>query len=437
MKELLKRLDDVSRRDFLANVAKTFLGVSLLPIGGAAMALGAPEQLRRAAKAKSIIYLFMEGGMSHLDTFDPKPDRKDIQGPVGAIDTNVAGIRVTEYLPQLAQQMDKLAVIRSMSHTQGNHEPGKYKLRTGYEEQSGIAHPALGAWITRLSERENPNLPAYIRVGGLGGHPASGFFDSKFAPLPISNPQQGLPNSRLPQHLTQERFDKNLKLAQQLNAGFQQRYQHKDVQAYGDYYADAVKMMSSEDLDAFDIRKESEAITNAYGKEHAFGQGVLLARRLVQRGVKFVEVDLNGWDTHIDNHKGVAAQSAVLDRVLSTLLQDLKSHGLLDSTLVVVATEFGRTPEIDEFRGRSHHPLAFTCLLAGGGIRGGQIIGKSDEKGDRVIEDKVSVHDFHATIATAMGLDLQQQFSPGVAGQKFGIVGRDSGERGQVLKALL
>lgn len=439
MKEILHRLDEVSRRDFVCKVAKTFLGVSLLPIGGAAAALNAPGDLLRQTKARRVIYLFMEGGMSHLDTFDPKPDLKDIQGPVGVIDTNVAGIRVTENVPLLAKRMDKLAVIRSMSHTQGNHEPGQYQVRTGFEHQTGITHPALGAWVAKHSEKLNPRLPQYVRMGGLGGHPGAGFFDVRYAPLPVAKPEDGLSNSQRLSGLTPERFTRNLKLAEQLDASFRQRYDQRDLRAYNDFYKDAVEMMSSEDLDAFDLKKETQQTRDAYGvgKDNGFGSGVLLARRLVERGVNFVEVDLGGWDTHVKNHEAVATASVSLDRTVSTLLQDLESRGLLQDTLVVLATEFGRSPEIDDALGRGHHPLAFTCLMAGGGIRGGQVIGKSDEKGSRVTEEKVSVLDFHATIAHQLGLDTSRYEAPFVGGQRFSLIGKDTGEKGKPIAGLI
>ncbi len=389
------------------------------------------------ATAKRVIYLFMEGGMSHIDTFDPKPDNKAVQGPVGVIGTNVDGIRVTSNLPKVAKQMDKIALIRNMSHTQGNHEPGQYKFRTGYENQAGIIHPALGAWATALGKRNNPNLPPYVRVGGLGGHPASGFMEVKYAPLPISNPESGLSNSARPEGLSEERFEQGLALSRALDEAYISRYSSKDVRAYGDFYNDAVTMMSSADLDAFDLKKEPEEMRAAYGGDR-FGQGVLLARRLVERGVNFVEVDLGGWDTHIDNHIGVAERSNILDQVLGTLLQDLSAKGMLEDTLVVMGTEFGRQAKIDKFKGRNHYPIAYTCLMAGGGVRGGQVIGETNEDGMEVVGDKVGVMDFNATIATALGLDTMKLFEPFKGAQKFSIIGKDTDpNKGKPIAGLL
>jgi hypothetical protein len=437
MNDSLLRFDEISRRQFAARIAKTFLGVSLLPVGGAAAAMANAPWLSPKAKARRVIYLFMEGGMSHIDTFDPKPGNKEAQGPVGAISTNVDGVRLTEYLPRLAKKMDRIAVIRSMSHTQGNHEPGQYNVRTGFEHQAGVIHPSVGAWVSKLMARQNPNLPQYVRMGDLARHPGSGFFEVRHAPLPVAKPEDGLSNSRPAEGVSEERFAKRLRLAERLDAEFRRRYDHKDVRAYSDFYSDAVRMMASEDLDAFDLRKEAKATREAYGEKDSFGQGVLLARRLVERGVQFAEVDLGGWDTHTDNHKGVSVRAEILDRVLSTLLDDLQTRGMMDDTLVVVATEFGRSPEIDQYLGRNHHPTAFTCLLAGGGIRGGQVVGKTSEDGGKVIEGKVSVLDFHATIAHQLGLDTKQYFAPSAGGQKFSIIGKDTGAKGAPIGAVI
>ncbi len=437
MKHLLNRLDEPSRRRFMKNIAKSFLGVSLMSQERLTAALAQASSAQKAT-AKRVIYLFMDGGMSHIDTFDPKPDNKPVQGPVGVVNTNVDGIRLTSNLPKVAKQMDKIALIRNMSHTQGNHEPGQYKFRTGYEHQAGIIHPALGAWTTALGKRNNPNLPPYVRLGGLGGHPASGFMEVKYAPLPISNPDSGLSNSSRPEGLSEERFKDGLALSRALDEAYISRYSSKDVRAYGDFYNDAVTMMSSSDLDAFDLKKEPAEIRAAYGEKDTFGKGVLLARRLVERGVNFVEVDLGGWDTHSDNHIGVAERCNVLDQVLSTLLQDLAAKGMLEDTLVVLGTEFGRQAKIDEFKGRNHYPIAYTCLMAGGGVRGGQVIGETNEDGMEIIGDKVGVMDFNATIATALGLDTTKLFEPFKGGQKFSIVGKDTDpNKGKPIPGLL
>jgi len=202
---------------------------------------------------------------------------------------------------------------------------------------------------------------------------------------------------------------RRLQRVQRMNKQFARQYNNKAVRAYGGMYDEAVKLMKSEDLKAFDISREPAAIRTAYGDDK-FAQGCLLARRLTEHGVRFVEVDYGGWDTHTDNFDRVAEKSVVLDQALAALLQDLADRGRLQRTLVVLATEFGRTPDIVEARnGRNHYPKAFTCLLCGGGIRGGQVYGKTDEEGREVVDDQVTVPDFNATIAYGLGLPLERE----------------------------
>jgi hypothetical protein len=436
MQSLLRKLDEPSRRDFITSAARAFLGVSLMPVGGAATALSAPAEARSKAKAKSIIYLFMQGGMSHVDTFDTKPGAPG-QGPTETIPTNADGIRISGYLPLLAGHGKKMAIIRSMSHTQGAHEQGVHKMRTGYERQPGLTYPALGSWIARLSGREmRDGLPPYLHLGGLDNHPGSGFLDARYGPVPVADPNAGLRNTRLVRGETRAGIGRRIALANQLDAAFVARYGTEETKAYADLYADAARLIESKALEAFDLRKEPDATRYAYGQD-GFGQGALLARRLVENGAQFVEVDLGGWDTHTNNHQAVSARAAVLDRTLSALLADLESRGLLESTLVALVSEFGRSPELDSNAGRNHHPIAFSTVLAGGGVRGGQVYGKTDETGQEVTEDKVSVHDFNATIAHLMGINSAAPIIAG-GGRELTLAGpRTSPTRGQPIQALL
>ena len=436
MHTILSKLDEPSRREFITYAARAFLGVSLIPVGGAATALAAAADTRGKAKAKSVIYLFMQGGMSHVDTFDTKPDSPG-QGPTKTITTNADGVRISGYLPGLAAHGNKMAIIRSMSHTQGAHEQGVHKVRTGYEKQPGLTYPALGSWIARLSGREmRDGLPPYLHVGSLGGHPGSGFLEAKYSPVPIENANAGLRNTHLVHGESLTAIRKRIDLANQLDTAFVQRFNTDDVKAYADLYADASRLIESKELEAFDLKKEPVKTRDAYGQD-GFGQGVLLARRLVEHGSQFVEVDLDGWDTHTNNHQGVAARAAVLDRAMSALFEDLEKRGLLDTTLVAVVSEFGRSPELDASAGRNHHPIAFSTVLAGGGIHGGQVYGSTDKTGREVAENKVTVHDFNATIAHLMGVDPAQSVSA-AGGRELTLSGpKTSATRGQPIKALV
>lgn len=401
---------DLSRRAFAARAAQTFLGVSAasatfaLPRPASLAAGAGASDLKQIATAKRVIYLYMSGGMSHLDTFDPKPGH-EVMGPTRAIATAADGVQFSEYLPRLAKQADKLAVIRSMASTQGAHKQGNYYMHTSYELRSSIRHPAMGAWLLKFQGKRNDTLPGSVMIGNDSNHPGAGFFESSFAPLMINDPASGLQNSTLRRGLTDERFDFHVGLAQKLDAGFAAKYDQRNVRAYTDMYADAIKLMRSRDLAAFDIAQEPTAIRDRYG-DNPFGQGCLLARRLVEHDVRFVEVTYGSWDTHNGNFVEVPEKAEVLDTAFAALLQDLEARGLLDDTLIVLATEFGRTPEINQNEGRDHHPQSFSCVMAGGGIRGGRVWGATDERGATVAEGKVLVPDLNATVAYALGLPL-------------------------------
>ncbi|MFO1482418.1 MAG: DUF1501 domain-containing protein [Verrucomicrobiaceae bacterium] len=402
--------NDLNRRAFVSGAAKTFLGVSAasqLPIRVIAAPGQGASPLKQAATARNVIYLYMTGGMSHLDTFDPKPGKDDIMGLTKVINTNVDGIRVSNNLPLVARQMDKLAVVRSMFSTQGAHEQGQYYQHTSFTLRSSIRHPSMGAWLEKFQGRGNPTLPGSVMIGNDSRHPGAGFFESRYSPLMINDPEGGINNVKTNSWFTEERFNDRLNVAKKLDRQFAETYNVKNVRAYADMYDDALKMMKSEELKAFDLSAESEALRDKYGSDR-FGQGCLLARRLVEHGVRFVEVSFGSWDTHNANFTRVPELCDELDAALSTLLEDLESRGLLQETLVVLATEFGRTPEINANDGRDHHAPGFTCLMAGGGVRGGQVYGSTDENGDKAAENPVSIPDFNATIAYALGLPLDQ-----------------------------
>ncbi|MEM7385654.1 MAG: DUF1501 domain-containing protein [Verrucomicrobiota bacterium] len=409
MNSILHKSDEFSRRQFMATTAKSLLGVGLAPTMLPGLAAGAAPTGRPSAR--KVIYLYMAGGMSHLDTFDPKPGTEE-QGPVEAIKTKADGVQISEYLPFLAKQMDKVALVRSLSSTQGAHEQGNYFMHSSYAMRGTIRHPGMGAWLEKLDGRTNRTLPASVRIGGGSRGGGAGWMESRFAPLVLGNPNEGLKNSQRRKGITEKEFIDRLELADAFDTEFHQKYEHKKVQAYKDIYDDAIRLMKSEDLKAFDLSKESDSLREFYG-DSSFGQGVLLARRLVEHDVRFVEVALGGWDTHSNNFNSVPQRAAVLDQALSALLVDLDRRGLLEETLVVVATEFGRTPRINQNDGRDHFPKAFSGLLAGGGIRGGQAYGQTDKSGSNVTENRVRVPDFNATIAYALGLPLEEEvFSP-------------------------
>lgn len=413
------KLDELSRRGFLATTAKSCFG---LTVGGAAAsffnqrAIADQVELDPAVlaagggKAQNVIYLFMSGGMTHIDTFDPKPNADaSIKGDVKAIHTNVDGIQLGHCLPKLAQQMDKVALIRSMNTTQGAHAQGRYFMRTGYTPRSSIVHPTPGAWTNRLKGAGTGDIPSYITVNCGSEHPGAGFLPTKYAPLPIGDASTGLSNSHRGRGVSEQEFHQQLNLRQQLDQEFDQKFAkgQKQVRAYNEAYTAAVKLMKSKDLEAFDLSKEGKDVHMLYGSER-FAKGVLLARRLVERGVRFVEVEFGGFDWHADNFGLMEEQIPVLDQALAALLKDLEIKGMLESTLVVLGTEFGRSPKINSNAGRNHYPKAFSTMMAGGGIKGGQVFGATDATGASVTKDKVNAQDFNATIAHALGVKYDQ-----------------------------
>jgi hypothetical protein len=410
LRHLIRSTDAPTRRTFLSGMASSLLGV------GAAAAFG-PRALAQAlqqpqdpaapfvlgrASAKHVIYLFMRGGMSHIDTFDPKPG-KVTQGPSEAIATRADGVQLGGYFPKLAQQMDKVCLVSSMSSKQGAHPQAQYLMRTSYELRGTIQHPSLGAWCHHLAGRHNKTLPGHVMIGGGADMPGAGFFPPEFHPLPIGSAEDGLQNASLPRGVDEERFQRRMKRLAELDQAFAERHQQRGVQAYSKAYGEAVQLMRSSDLVAFDLELESAAMQQAYGQTQ-FGAGCLLARRLVEHGVRYVEVMADGFDTHADNFDRLGDLTPAIDQGLSALLADLDARGLLQQTLVVLTTEFGRTPDIDEDQGRNHYPTAFSCLLAGGGVRGGQRYGKTDPEGREVVTEPTSIQDLNATIAHACGI---------------------------------
>lgn len=389
--------NDLTRRAVLARAA-ALLGVLALPDLSFAEDPSPP-----VAPARSLILLFMAGGMSHLDTFDPKPGRA-VQGEIAAIPSVVDGVSLGQHLPNLARMMDRCALIRSLTSTQGAHEQGVYYMRTSYTQRGTVRHPVLGSWLAHLLPRMNPTLPQLITIGGDSRHPGAGFLPAACGPLPIGDPVRGLQYARPAAGIDPARAQHRRELLDGFDA-LGRAADSAPVRSYHELYAEAVRLMGSQDLAAFDLAQEPAAMRDAYGSD-AFGSGCLLARRLVEHGVRTVEVGLGGWDTHDDNADRVQDRCAILDRALPALLRDLEQRGLLASTLVAVVSEFGRSPQMNVREGRDHHPKCFSALLAGGGVRGGRVHGASDEDGQAPARDPVQIPDLNATLAHALGCDL-------------------------------
>jgi len=435
----------LSRRDLLRLSAAGVVGGSASGWleGLAAQTAGHP------ARRRSCILLWMSGGPSQLETFDPKPDHEN-GGPVKAIETSVQGIRVSEYLPRLARSMDDMAIVRSMNTKEGDHTRATYMMRTGYLPQGPVHYPTLGSLLSKKLGQGDAELPNFVSIAPFKaispGAFEAGFLGPQFAPLDVGQGQfpGGPPapddaarqlqvdNLGRPGDVTGEQFNARLALLSDLERGFSGGHPGGPPQSHQAAYEQAVRMMRGDARTAFQLEAEPPALRDAYGR-NGFGQGCLLARRLIERGVPFVEVSLNsvagnqffGWDTHANNFESVKRLTEVLDPGWATLMSDLKARGLLDSTLIVWMGEFGRTPRINGNQGRDHYPAAWSSVLAGGGIRGGQVVGRTGADGMRVEERPVAVADLLATVCLSLGIDPMEQNMSNV-GRPIRIVSPDA-----------
>ncbi len=406
------RPDELSRRHFVERLAKTALGVSVLGAGGG---LARGQVVAGNPTADHCILLLMTGGMPHIDTFDPKPGKSEVMGPTGTVSSKLVGEPFANHIPKLAALADKLTVIRSMYQKTADHQQATYTMRTSYAPIPSIVHPSMGPWAQQLLGKGHATLPDSVTIGAGVAHPGGGFMPPSFSPMPVDSPERGVPNMKPSGFSHSEEAEKRyegilarrLELTEKLDETFRTEVAHEKVKAYTEFYDETLKFLHSEDLLLFDLNEEKEEQRNRYGL-NPFGQGCLLAKRLVKGGVRFVEVAYSGWDTHIDNFERVPTLAGTMDVAVANLLMDLEAEGMLERTLVVIATEFGRTPVINGNSGRDHHSLAFSCVLAGGGAKRGQIIGKSDASGDRLETEPYEPKHLNATIAHALGMDLNK-----------------------------
>jgi hypothetical protein len=394
----------LSRRGFLRGIGvgtAGLLGASFTDL----MALQA-EELRKRQMA--CILLWMGGGPSQFETFDPKPGQAN-GGDVGVIQTTLPGVQLAAGWGQTAKALKDIALIRSMTNKEGNHQRATYQLHTGYSPSGTVKHPSFASVVA--SELGDPkfDLPQIVTIGGPTT--GAGFLGVKFEPFLIQNPLQ--PPANTTPAVAAHRFARRLDLLHSLeNVGFAQTGGADRVRDHNALYRQTASMILSPKMRAFHLDDEPSVLRAAYG-QNPFGQGCLLARRLVQAGVTFIEVRSNGWDTHQDNNDRVARLAEQVDPAFATLVEDLKSHGLLERTLVVWMGEFGRTPKINPNAGRDHFPRVFSAAVAGCGIKGGQVIGASSPDGTEVKDHPVTVNDLLASFCHALKIDpAKENMSP-------------------------
>jgi len=383
----------LTRRTFVGAAAGTFLGLNVRDLLALADTSG-------KAKAEHVILFWNGGGMSHIDTWDPKPGRPT-QGELEPIKTSVAGIQISEIFPELAKQMKHVALIRSIAGTNGDHGRATYQLQTSYAPSPNLQHPGVGSVV--VSQRDSlGDLPAYITISGLA--PKAGYLGQKCEAYFVGRPGEKDPYLAFPAGIAQVRGNKRLEILEKINKRQGQNLPQEETAAAQTAVTDAVRLMRSPALEAFEINREKAEVRERYG-DTDFGRGALLARRLVEKGVRFVQINRGGFDTHSNNFPAMRSHGEVMDPALAALVQDLAASGMLAKTMIVMLSEFGRTPKINKTDGRDHHAPVFSCMMAGGGVKGGQVIGSSDEDGVMPKDRPVKVPDLHASICHALGIN--------------------------------
>ncbi len=403
--------DGITRRDFVrAGAIGSGFGFGLADYLRAA---DSPEA--KSAKAKNAVFIWLGGGPSHIDTFDPKPDAPaEIRGEFKPIDTNVPGMRICEHLPKLSQLADTYSIVRGISHTLAGHELGTEYLNTGSRPIPSLVYPGYGAVISKEVAGDN-ELPHFVAIPSTPQK--AGYLGVRYAPLQTNDaPKPGVPFSvrgiSLGNGVTVDEFEKRQNLLTQLDTAFAGvEKESKLIDGMDRFAHQAFDLIrSSKARDAFDVSTEKPGVAAPFG-EGRFGMSCLLALRLVTAGVRFVTVSFTGWDTHTNNFRSM--QNGLLpqlDSGVSALLAGLKARGLLDSTIVYVVGEFGRTPKVNERAGRDHWPRAMTALLAGGGVKGGQALGASDAKGMGPANDGYTPDQMAATFYHALGIDHRKEY---------------------------
>lgn len=393
-------------------------------LGGLGLTLGDFFRLQaaeptREGKAKSVIHIFLPGGIAHQESFDPKPFAPiEYRGEMGTIPTKLDGVVLNETLKQTAQIADKITICRSMTHGEAAHERGTHNMFTGYRPSPALTFPSMGSVVSHEMGVRN-NLPPYVCIPSMPTNFAgSGYLSSAFAPFSLgSDPANGnftVQDLKLPGGVDEKRFTTRKNLLEAVNEHFATKEKSDNLDAMDTFYQRAYSMISSEKArEAFNINAETPAIRDEYGR-NAAGQRFLMARRLVAAGVRFVSLTYGGWDMHDAIKRGMSNQMPAFDQAFAALVRDLDRTGMLDSTLVMVSSEFGRTPKINATAGRDHWPKVFSVVLAGGGIKKGSVYGTSDATATEPEDNPLTVEDLAATVYHCIGINHEKRLmAPG------------------------
>lgn len=401
--------NDFSRRGFLHVGLLGGLGLSLPQFLSMEAKAQQKQYKTRDGVAKSVIQIFLPGGMAHQESWDPKPYAPtEYRGPFGTINTSIKGIKFSQNLKHTAKIADKMTIIRSMAHGEAAHERGTHNMFTGYKPSPALQYPAMGSVVAHELGPNN-NLPPYVCVPSVPNEFAnSGYLSSAFGPFAIgSEPSRGdfkVRDLNMPGGVDDTRFNRRRSLLETVDHHFRTIEESDALDSMDAFYQHAYKLISSQKArEAFNLKAEPEAVQNRYGMNTP-GQRMLLARRLVEAGTRFVSLTAGGWDHHDNIKNGIQGQMPPVDQAIAALISDLDERGLLDSTLVMVTSEFGRTPKINGTGGRDHWPRVFSVGLAGGGIQRGLVHGSSDALGGEPEEDMVGIQDLATTVYNQLGI---------------------------------
>ena len=410
----------LGRRGFLSVGTIGALGISLADVLRMEKAKAdIKNYASREGTAKSVIYIYLPGGAAHQETFDPKPFAPvEYRGPLGSIETSIPGVRLGEMLPHTAKVVDKIAICRSMTHGEAAHERGTHNMFTGYRPSPALQYPSMGSVVSHEFGPRN-NLPPYVCIPNQPNEFAgTGYLSSSYAGFSLgSDPADKnfqVRDLSLPGGVDAGRFDKRRRMLDVVNGYFREKEKSDSLDALDTFYDRAYSMISSQQArEAFDMAKEPDAIKDEYGRNQA-GMRMLLARRLVEAGVRFVTLTYGGWDMHDNIQNGIKNQVPALDQGFATLIRDLDRRGLLSSTLVCIGSEFGRTPKINNLAGRDHWPKVFSVVMAGGGIKQGIVYGSSNATASEPEDDPLTVEDWATTIYDRLGIVADKELmAPG------------------------
>ena len=413
----LSDCENFHRRDFLKVGMLSMLGLTMSKYYALADTTNKAALPKGSGTADSCVLIWLGGGPSHLDTWDLKPDAPlEIRGDYKPINTTASGMQISEHMPKTAKVGDKICLVRSVTSPTGAHEIGTHYMLTGFLPLPGFAVPSYGAVASSLLGPRSA-LPPYISLQQPMGEQGAGFLGAALNPFypgsDPANPNFKVQNMEAPGNMSVERLDRRKSLREAVDSAFRAQEKGSDTaRAVDSFYNRAYTLLSStEARAAFDLKQEKDDLRNAYGRNN-FGQSLLLSRRLVEAGVRFTTVSLGGWDNHTQIHSQL--KNGVLptfDQGYGTFIADLAARGLLERTLVVVMGEFGRTPIINKDGGRDHYPRVFSLALAGGGVKGGTVVGASDARGMEPASDPVRPEDLAATIYHCLGIDYTQSIA--------------------------